>query len=273
MPVRKSQESRAKNQEPRIKDIGHRQNFKKSNRFNMNTTTAMTKNMVQGKPKVWPVIHLGTEAQALENARVAANCGCEGVFVISMDGRDGDVLPVARKIKELFPALLVGINLLGSLADAALAQSLASGLDATWTDSPGVGGGGSSELGARLGETLASKPEHLFFASVAFKYQKTESHPGQAAINARALGMIPTTSGEATGMAPSSEKLAGMWAAVKGSALGVASGIGPSNVGELGVWASHILVSTGVSKSFHEFDKELLAALMGALPNSARVEP
>lgn len=220
----------------------------------------------QGRPKVWPVIHMGTEQQALDNARIAAEHGCEGVFVISMDGRDAAVAPLARKIKDLFPDLLVGINLLRSSADKALAKSLGAGLDATWTDSPGVGGAGASSLGQSLGEALAKSPGHLFFGSVAFKYQKEEPHPEAAASNAWALGMIPTTSGEATGAAPTEEKLAGMRSAVGSGPLGVASGIDPENVGLLGARVSHILVSTGISKSFHEFDSELLGALMARLP-------
>jgi hypothetical protein len=225
------------------------------------------------RPKVWPVIHLGTHRQAMDNALIANTCGCEGVFVISMDGRDAEVIPVARAIKERFPELKVGINLLGSGADEALALSVQAGLDATWTDTPGVGSEGSKELGLRLQKALIQAPAHLFFGSVAFKYQKHEDNPGVAAQNAWALGMIPTTSGEATGQAPSVEKLSVMKTAVGSGPLGVASGIDPSNIGELGQHVSHILVSTGISKSFHEFDAQLLGRLMAQRPVLARAHP
>ncbi len=45
----------------------------------------------------------------------------------------------------------------------------------------------------------------------------------------------------------------------------MASGIDPHNVYELGRFLTHILVSTGISSSFYDFDEGLLQRLMAQL--------
>jgi len=215
-------------------------------------------------PQVWPVIHIKSDspAQTMRNADIALRCDCEGVFLISMEGDNRRVMPLARHVKAKFRGLKVGVNLLGVDPVLALGQSLAEGLDATWTDSPGVTSQGASATARDTAALLRDHPEHAFFGSVAFKYQPEELDPCAAALAASALGMVATTSGSATGSAPSVEKLRSLRAALGTRPLAVASGITPENVAELGPYLSHILVATGVSKSFYEFDEARLQRLV-----------
>lgn len=185
------------------------------------------------------------------------------MMIISMDGNNHQVGPLAELIKRRFPELMVGINYLGVRAHEALADSLSRGLDATWTDQPGVDSQKGSSTALLVESMLLAHPNHLFFGSVAFKYQPHEPDPAAAARRALSLGMIPTTSGSATGSPPEASKLESMFCGL----LGVASGIDPHNVAELGQHVSHILVSTGISKNFHEFDSDKLALLMKHLPS------
>lgn len=216
--------------------------------------------------EIWPVIHLSTPELAYRNAEIAAACGCSGVVVIHMDGRDDEIDAVAVEIKTRIPALKVGANYLTLPAHLALKRSVALGLDATWADAPGVRSEGIDEaMQQALQPLLQANPKHLFFGSVAFKYQPVDADPPAAARNALALGMIPTTSGMATGVAPESSKLAGMRAAIGDAPLAVASGITADNATELGRFLTHILVSTGISKSFHEFDEQSLQRLVACL--------
>ena len=176
------------------------------------------------------------------------------------------MIRIAQDIKALHPKLKVGVNFLGWKAERALEESLAAGLDATWTDSPEVDSSGCCAPADSIAKTLDQNPGHLFFGSVAFKYQPDEPNPPLAALNAAKLGMIPTTSGSATGSPPSANKLSSMKSALGTGPLAAASGIDPSNVGVLGAHLTHILVSTGISSSFHSFDQDLLASLMANLP-------
>jgi hypothetical protein len=219
------------------------------------------------KPQVWPVIHVLSPALALRAAELAAKCECAGVFLISMDGYDQRLDPIAAEIRTHIPALAIGINYLTLPADRALHRSLEHGYQATWTDDAELHSSGAGALTRQCERSLKDHAGHLFFGAVGFKGQRYEPDPAAAARQALAHGMIPTTSGLATGVAPAAEKLTSIRSAIGPEApLAVASGITPENVHELGRSVSHILVSTGISSDFHSFAKEKLAALMANLP-------
>lgn len=211
---------------------------------------------------VLPVIRYLNDALALENAAIAFEAGASGVFVIDMEGDDGPVIPAAKLIKARWPHKWVGVNLLNSSPADALEAALTAGLDATWADRPGVS---SDYLGAeafRVSERLKSSPTHLFFGSVAFKYQAPEPHPDAAARRAMALGMIPTTSGAATGEAPSPDKTNLMKAAIGETPLALASGITPGNVELFLPSTTYFLVATGISRDEHRLDRKLCGELV-----------
>lgn len=199
------------------------------------------------------------------NADIAVRAGCTGVFVISMEGHDNAVTPVAREIKLRHPGLRVGVNYLSLAAPDALARSLENGLHATWSDRPGVSSAGPDADGMRIARVLRNNPMHLFFGSVAFKYQPVDPCPEQAAVEAAKLHMIATTSGLATGEPPTADKLFRMRQSLGEAPLAVASGISPDNAFELGRFLTHVLVATGISKSFYEFDEALLVRLLAQL--------
>jgi predicted TIM-barrel enzyme len=115
-------------------------------------------------------------------------------------------------------------------------------------------------MGARMGDE-----SHLCFMGVAFKYQPHESNPGRAAANAHALGLIPTTSGPATGQCADLAKLKQIRKALPaGAPLALASGITPSNVHDYRGIVTHALVATGINKADGSelIDEALLLALV-----------
>jgi hypothetical protein len=216
------------------------------------------------------VIHLAAPERAYRNAEIAFAHGAAGVFVISMDGLDDAIDPVAFELKRRNPGRRVGVNYLTLPAHIALARSLSLGMDATWTDRPGVRSEFVDDLvPAAITPVLEANPAHLFFGSVAFKYQAIDRDPPKAARLAMHHGMIPTTSGEATGFAPPARKLHDIRQAIGAGPLALASGVTPGNAAELGRYLTHILVATGISKSEHELDEMLLRSLMARL---ARLE-
>lgn len=202
---------------------------------------------------IWPVIHVGDALIAVNNARIAHRCGADGVMLISMHGANHDVDQIAALIRYEVPHLKVGANYLGVPAAEALARSLHFKNDATWTD----------EQGVRLFGDLR---EHQFFAGVAFKGQPREPDAGAAALLALSHGLIPTTSGTATGYPPNVSKLYAIRDRIgKGKPLAIASGVTPENVRDFTPYVTDILVATGISESFYQFDEAKLAALMRAV--------
>jgi hypothetical protein len=212
---------------------------------------------------LWPVIHLDTPELAYRNAAIAQRAGVRGVFLIHMDGLDEQIDPIAEQIKQRYPGLRVGVNYLSLDAPTALARAIALGHDASWSDKPGVRSDYIDPSAQGMSELLRNNPKHQFFASVAFKYQPNDPDPGTAAMRALRLGMTPTTSGKGTGHAPPVEKLALIRQTIGAEApLALASGATPDNAQVLAPYLSDILVSTGISSSFSEFDEALLGRLV-----------
>ena len=228
----------------------------------------MTSNAM--KPQVWPVIHVASPSQSIECARIAHGCGCTGIFLISMRGKDDPLQDIGAGIRSRLPDLKIGINYLTKQCDKALALNIENGFDATWTDASGVRSDIILPKAHAVRALIQTNPGHLFFGGVAFKYQEEDKDPPLAAKFALDYRMIPTTTGEGTGIAAPAQKLAGIRAAIGDAPLAIASGMTPDNVGELGAFLTHILVATGVSKNEHEFDEPLLRLFMERLPETRR---
>lgn len=214
------------------------------------------------KPLVLPVIHFLDEETTLQEAAEAFALGADGVFLISHTGSDAQLFAPAAAIKGSHKDKLVGINLLSSSNEVALDVAATFRLDMVWMDMPGVNSSEVTDKAKALAMAGAASAI-LLFGSVAFKYQPEDKNSPQAAVNAASIGMIPTTSGTATGSPPPVEKIRSMREAIGPDAdLAVASGMTPENVADYAPYLSHILVSTGVSLDEYRLDPVKLAAFI-----------
>lgn len=206
---------------------------------------------------IYPVIHYLTREIALQQVALARGCGADGVFLISHDGADVDLVTVAARAKRDHPDFQIGINLLSEPPLHACERAKSSGLDMVWADDMGVDSSGANAMAHSLSDFARDWPEIVLFASVAFKYRPHEPDPARAARMAQSLGFLPTTSGAATGSPPDVEKIATMSAAT-GGRLAIASGMTPENVGRYASHLSHILVATGIGADGYHIDPQLL---------------
>lgn len=221
---------------------------------------------MRSRPLVFPVIHVQTMERTLDNAALAFEAGCDGVFLISMDGHDEVLVGMGRAVKARWPDKKVGLNFLSCpMPEWSIARTAEAGLDMTWSDNAHVHTSQSLDRAVDIGAELVKHPGHQYFGGVAFKYQRPEPMPDLAAVRAADLGFVPTTSGPGTGEAADLAKIAAMSKALRGGDLAIASGITPDNVQDFAPYLSHILVATGVSKNEFDFDFELLCYLMGKL--------
>jgi len=198
---------------------------------------------------VFPVVHHRDDEQAAQQALLALNLGADGVFLISHRCNDAALIETFQLIRAVKSDACIGVNFLSRPAPMAIAAALAAGVDIVWTDNPGVS---SNPL---TGNEPDVSGLSQFFGSVAFKYQPHERDPGLAAIHALQVGMIPTTSGDATGHQPSVDKIRKIREVIGPDApLAIASGMTPENVRDYLPYATHFLVATGVSTVDDEFD-------------------
>jgi uncharacterized protein len=216
--------------------------------------------------KIIPVIHHLTNEITLENARMCSEKKAFGVFLISMTAENEDLPMLAKMIKGKYPSLKVGINLLGKSAISSLDSSQVFGLDMTWSDNPIITSAGIGEE-ANYIKGLLKGTDHMFFNSVAFKYQKSDTNPGITAEFSKHCGFIPTTSGKATGSAADLTKIKDMKSAIGDYPLAVASGLDPENISSYVDYLEYGLVATGISKNFHELDQEKLRLIIHKASN------
>lgn len=210
-------------------------------------------------PKIYPVIHhLNEHLTTSEAYKILQVPGIDGIFLISHAGRaatDWELVAKATELQADFPAQHIGVNLL-SIPHARRVATVAAQarLDMVWFDKLG-------DLKA-IAE-ITRPPEMTIFTGVAFKHQKQEADPVAAAETIRQVGFIPTTSGEATGIPPTVEKIRRL-SADGNKPLAIASGMTPENVAAYAPYLSHILVATGVSKDMHRVDTAKLRAFIQA---------
>ncbi|WP_291518707.1 BtpA/SgcQ family protein [Acidovorax sp.] len=218
-------------------------------------------------PLVFPVIHHLNESTTFSEIQVARTCGADGVFLISHEGADLDLLGVARTAIRENAGFPIGLNLLSMGCVQACKAALVVGSNMIWADDMGVDSQGLTAEGREMENLARKEPDLKLFASVAFKYRPHEPDPVSAAAQAREAGLIPTTSGDATGHAPDPRKIVAMG---EGGPLAIASGMTPENVLIYAPALTHILVATGVSRTEHHIDPARLRALIDKL-SSARL--
>lgn len=206
---------------------------------------------------ILPVVHWSSLDVSLASMDIALEAGAPGVVLINMGGEVQQVLHSAVELRERYPTALVGVNVLGRTVRETLNVSRILGLDATWTDDQ------MTHTSRPAPPRPQMAPGHLLFCGVAFKGQEHEPDPVRAARTAVRLGMVPTTSGRGTGIAPYPEHVAALREGIGPEApLAVASGITPENVHLFSPHITHALVATGISRDFHNLDPALTRALV-----------
>jgi hypothetical protein len=212
--------------------------------------------------RILPVIHHENDKLTLAEAKLAFACGADGVFLISHDGRDAKLVPLAKKLAEKHGAERIGLNFLSSSFGPAYELAMLLKIGMIWVDNANLDSSHVSSIAKAISENNKSRPgAPIIYAGVSFKYQAHEPDPAGAAAAAARLGFIPTTSGSATGHAPDVEKIAAMRQAA-GDRLAIASGITPENISQFLPMATDILVATGVSDPDGRFNESRLRELI-----------
>ncbi len=220
-------------------------------------------------PEILPVVHLHPYddtalTQVLNHANLIFDKhNLNGLFLISHHAKELDVINNAILLNDLYPDKRIGVNCL-SMTPTSIVETFKyhNFTPDIWLDYAGVDSYGYTH-GTSLLSNLMKRTNIRVFSSVAFKYQPHEENPQKAADNARKIGFIPTTSGNATGCPPTTQKIESMYNS--SGSLAVASGMTPENVGLYKDHLSHILVSTGISKDEYTIDPDKLKQFIDAV--------
>ena len=225
-------------------------------------------------PVLLPVIHPISRETALESIRIAQACGVPGVFLIDQGMSERDVLQLAREVRDQYPSLWIGLNLLSRTAPKTLTTTYNRGwrVDGIWSDWAGIEehrvvGSSHPEAEAFMNARRAASWDGLYFGGVAFKYQR-EVAPWDLSVAAEMS--IPymdvlCTSGPGTGHAADIEKVRTLRAGLGDHAMALASGVTPENVRSYMPYVQAFLVGTGIEKQLGVLDPAKIEALMKAM--------
>ena len=208
-----------------------------------------------------PVVHVVDVPQTLQNIELAKVGGADGVFLINHNVEHLELLkhifPAARRS---FPDFWLGINCLGQ-STAETLMSLPVGTNGLWADNSTVNDRVPyATAWAGYSDSLRKEkhPNVLYFGGVAFKGQAPVKDPAAVAKKAVPFMDVVTTSGEATGIAPSIEKIIAMKNAIGAHPLANAGGITPDNVDPYLEYVDCFMINAGISRSFTELSLQLV---------------
>lgn len=212
-----------------------------------------------------PVVRVETKEQSVRNAKIAADNGADGIFLINHITPHDHLLEVYGAVKAELPDLWVGLNCL-DLGRTAI-DRIPLEVEGLWVDDAGINEG--SKPTAVASEFLNWRRnrgwEGLYFGGVAFKYQTKIKDVAKAAKLARPYMDVITTSGVGTGHPADIEKIILMNKGAGEHPLGIASGITPDNVRLYLPYVNFFLVATGISDSDTELNPSLVRKMAGLL--------
>jgi uncharacterized protein len=230
---------------------------------------------VFGTPRVLlPVVHPVTREDALGSIEVVVAAGCRGIFLIDQGMSEAELLPFIREVRQRYPKLWIGVNLLSRRPADALATALAAcgRIDGIWSDNANIDEHASAQPVAQQFVDGRAGWDGLYFGGVAFKCQRevAASDLGRAAAFASRFMDVVCTSGAGTGKAVQVEKVRLMHEGLaERGALALASGVTTENVAAYLPYVHAYLVGTGIEERLGVIDAGKVAALRRAIEEAS----
>ncbi|MCX5884417.1 MAG: hypothetical protein NT096_00640 [Proteobacteria bacterium] len=213
-----------------------------------------------------PVIHVISKDQALKNASIAREAGCEGIFLINHGMPFTNLLEIHHAVFTEFSDWWIGVNCL-DLTPKDVFHKITNEVAGVWVDNAMIDEQRENQPEAESIQSarIESGWKGLYFGGVAFKYQRPVQDLDRAARLAVKYMDVVTTSGPGTGQAAFRGKILAMKKVLGDFPLAIASGIRPANIYDYMDVADCFLVATGISISFTELDSNLLKRLVRAI--------
>lgn len=233
-------------------------------------------------PLVFPVVHVTSSVQAVDQTVLARSAGADGVYLIDHGSGSGRSLEtVFNEVVGVVGAWFVGINFLGigrgvEAFDHVGREARSGGLvrlpDAIWVDDA-LPLSSARLPYADVPALKAAVPELAsvtYLGGVAFKYTATYTDDPRAA--AGEVGRLAphvdvvTTSGPGTGRPPPPGKIAAMKLAAGDQRLAVASGVDAGNVASYAPHLDIVLAASSIETQPYSgvFDPIRLTELIDA---------
>lgn len=199
-----------------------------------------------------PVIHMINENQVLTNVKTCLSCGVEKVFIINHQSSSEELIRCAKRVKETYPKLWVGINMLDKFIEDAILYEF--GFDGLWCDQS-----------IKLEDYKHRKFEGMLFTGLAFKYQPQPKDIELACKESILTSDVSTTSGPGTGRAANIAKILELREHLGDHPMAIASGVSVDNVDLYKGIVNYLLVASSITSASEVIYKDKLLELQSML--------
>lgn len=206
------------------------------------------------RTEIIPVIHMLDEDQVFKNIELCVDCGIEKVFLINHVVSVQELLMCTYKVKDQYPNLWVGVNMLGMPTHISLSNPLF-GIDGLWCDDT-ISNEQATKVRAFKG---------MFFGGLAFKYQSQPTDLESSCKEAILATDVATTSGSGTGKAPTNVEINNIRGYLGDHPMAIASGVSVDNVDSYKGIVNYLLVTSSITDANEMIIKDKLIRLKSKL--------
>jgi hypothetical protein len=202
--------------------------------------------------EIIPVIHMINENQVLTNVETCLSCGIEKVFIINHQTTSEELIKCAKRVKDTYPTLWVGINMLDKYVEDAILYEF--DFDGLWCDQS-----------IKLEDYKYRKFKGMLFTGLAFKYQPQPKDIELACKESILTSDVSTTSGPGTGKAADINKILELRSHLGEHPMAIASGVSIDNIENYKGVVDYLLVASSITSRSEIIYKDKLLELLGHL--------
>jgi hypothetical protein len=196
-----------------------------------------------------PVIHMINENQVLTNVETCLSCGIEKVFIINHQTTSEELIKCAKRVKDTYPTLWVGINMLDKYVEDAILYEF--DFDGLWCDQS-----------IKLEDYKYRKFKGMLFTGLAFKYQPQPKDIELACKESILTSDVSTTSGPGTGKAADINKILELRNHLVEHPMAIASGVSVDNIENYKGVVDYLLVASSITSASEIIYKDKLLELL-----------
>lgn len=202
--------------------------------------------------EIIPVIHMINDNQVLTNVATCLSCGVQKVFIINHQTTSEELIKCAKRVKDTYPNLWVGINMLDKYVEDAILYEF--GFDGLWCDQS-----------IKLEDYMHRKFKGMLFTGLAFKYQPQPKDIELACKESILTSDVSTTSGPGTGKAANINKILELRKHLGDHPMAIASGVNTENIENYRGVVNYLLVASSITSRSEIIYEEKLLELMNKL--------
>lgn len=199
-----------------------------------------------------PVIHMINENQVLTNVLTCLSCGIEKIFIINHQTTSEELIKCAKRVKDTYPNLWVGINMLDKYVEDAILYEFE--FDGLWCDQS-----------IKLEDYKYRKFKGMLFTGLAFKYQPQPKDIELACKESILTSDVSTTSGPGTGKAAAINKILELRSHLGEHPMAIASGVSVDNIENYKGIVDYLLVASSITSRSEIIYKDKLLELLDYL--------